>query len=117
MDPRSSLGIGPRFERCGENSSGVHYDFAEGIGKIARNTTGDRRRKTMRLTVGNAGSCRITGVDQRIGQHVVQVGIGKVKGIIFPRFPTVKPPVSGGCTAVAQVFERLTTVELPKTDG
>ncbi|RWV84388.1 hypothetical protein GW17_00053897 [Ensete ventricosum] len=34
----------------------------EGIEKIARNTSGDRRRKTVRLTVGNAGGYWITGV-------------------------------------------------------
>ncbi|RWW81493.1 hypothetical protein BHE74_00010101 [Ensete ventricosum] len=36
-------------------------DIAKGIGKIARNTPGDRQRKTVRLAVGNAGGCRITG--------------------------------------------------------
>ncbi|RWW03343.1 hypothetical protein GW17_00033503 [Ensete ventricosum] len=34
----------------------------ESIEKIARNTLGDRRRKTMILGVGNAGGCRIAGV-------------------------------------------------------
>ncbi|RWW15279.1 hypothetical protein GW17_00020888 [Ensete ventricosum] len=34
----------------------------EGIGKIARNTLGDCRRKTMRLTIGNAGGRQITEV-------------------------------------------------------
>ncbi|RZS24903.1 hypothetical protein BHM03_00058030 [Ensete ventricosum] len=37
-------------------------DFAEGIEKIARNTMKDRRRKIMRLTVGNAVGCQIVGV-------------------------------------------------------
>ncbi|RWW10908.1 hypothetical protein BHE74_00046159 [Ensete ventricosum] len=37
-------------------------DFAEGIKKITRNTLGDHRRKIVRLTVGNAGGCRIAGV-------------------------------------------------------
>ncbi|RZR98644.1 hypothetical protein BHM03_00028038 [Ensete ventricosum] len=40
----------------------VMDDFAEGIGKIARNMPGDRRRKTVRLTAGEAGGCRFTGV-------------------------------------------------------
>ncbi|RRT52838.1 hypothetical protein B296_00020850 [Ensete ventricosum] len=37
-------------------------DFAEGIEKITRNTLGDHRRMIVRLTVGNAGGCRIAGV-------------------------------------------------------
>ncbi|RRT40874.1 hypothetical protein B296_00049723 [Ensete ventricosum] len=36
MDPGSSLGIGPRFGRCDGSSPGVRLDFADGIGKIAR---------------------------------------------------------------------------------
>ncbi|RWW38569.1 hypothetical protein BHE74_00056193 [Ensete ventricosum] len=62
MDPRSSLGIGPRFGRCGGSSLRVRYDFAESIGKITRNMSGDRWRKTMRFAAGNVGSCRIAGV-------------------------------------------------------
>ncbi|RWW07283.1 hypothetical protein GW17_00029339 [Ensete ventricosum] len=49
MNLGSSLGIEPKIGRCGGSSSSVRYDFAEGIGKIARNTPGDRQRKTMRL--------------------------------------------------------------------
>ncbi|RRT58238.1 hypothetical protein B296_00039673 [Ensete ventricosum] len=62
MDPGSNLGIEPRFGRCGGSSPGVRYDFAEGIEKITRNTSGDRRRKTVRLTTWNAGGYRIAGV-------------------------------------------------------
>ncbi|RWW56482.1 hypothetical protein BHE74_00036803 [Ensete ventricosum] len=62
MDPGSSLSIGPRFGQCDGSSSGVQLDFIEGIGKIARNMPGDRRRKTMRLAAGNAKGCRIMGV-------------------------------------------------------
>ncbi|RZS14428.1 hypothetical protein BHM03_00046126, partial [Ensete ventricosum] len=40
----------------------THRKIVGGIGKIARNTPGDRQRKTVRLAVGNAGGCRITGV-------------------------------------------------------
>ncbi|RWV85563.1 hypothetical protein GW17_00052637 [Ensete ventricosum] len=40
----------------------IMIDFAKGIGKIARNTPGDRRRKTVRLTAGEAGGCRFVGV-------------------------------------------------------
>ncbi|RZS05516.1 hypothetical protein BHM03_00036050 [Ensete ventricosum] len=45
---------------------------------------------------------------------MVQVRIGEVKGITFPGFPTVEPPASDYCTAVAQVFKRLTTAEPPR---
>ncbi|RRT84478.1 hypothetical protein B296_00006688 [Ensete ventricosum] len=62
MDPGSSLGIRPRIRRHGGSSSGVRYDFVEDIRKIARNTLGDHWRKTVRLTVGNVGGCRIIGV-------------------------------------------------------
>ncbi|RWV82615.1 hypothetical protein BHE74_00047185 [Ensete ventricosum] len=58
MDPRSSLGIGPRFRRCSGSLPGVRKDFAEGIGKIARNMPRDQRRMTMRLTAGNAKGCK-----------------------------------------------------------
>ncbi|RZS06377.1 hypothetical protein BHM03_00037013, partial [Ensete ventricosum] len=54
VDLGSNLGIGPRFGRCGGSSPGVRQDFVKGIGKIARNTSGDRRRITVRLTIGNA---------------------------------------------------------------
>ncbi|RRT57526.1 hypothetical protein B296_00034095 [Ensete ventricosum] len=37
-------------------------DFTEGMRKITRNTPGDRRRMTVRLTAGNTGGCRIAGV-------------------------------------------------------
>ncbi|RWW55069.1 hypothetical protein BHE74_00038313 [Ensete ventricosum] len=50
------------FGRCDESSPGVRQDFIEGIGKIARNMLGDRQRKTMRLTVGDSGGCRIARV-------------------------------------------------------
>ncbi|RWV85367.1 hypothetical protein BHE74_00028756 [Ensete ventricosum] len=42
--------------------SGVAEMLVGSIGKIARNTTGDRRRKTVRLIVGNAGGCWIARV-------------------------------------------------------
>ncbi|RZR87779.1 hypothetical protein BHM03_00015245 [Ensete ventricosum] len=78
---RSSLGVlgackdgarefAGRRLRLTERLSGVvkkftgrlRQDFPEGIGKIARNTSGDRQRKTIRLVVGNVGGCQITGV-------------------------------------------------------
>ncbi|RZS15304.1 hypothetical protein BHM03_00047140, partial [Ensete ventricosum] len=36
--------------------------FAEGIEKLARNTSGDRQRKTVRLVAVESGGCRIAGV-------------------------------------------------------
>ncbi|RRT60904.1 hypothetical protein B296_00012630 [Ensete ventricosum] len=36
--------------------------FAEGIGKLARNTLGDYRRKTMRLATEDSEGCRNVGV-------------------------------------------------------
>ncbi|RRT48747.1 hypothetical protein B296_00009697 [Ensete ventricosum] len=62
IDPGSSLGIEPRFRRCGGSSPGVHLNFTEGIGKIARNTLGDRWRRTVRLVIRNTESCQIVGV-------------------------------------------------------
>ncbi|RRT31934.1 hypothetical protein B296_00040344 [Ensete ventricosum] len=62
MNPGSSLGIGPRIRRCGGSSPSVRYDFAEGIGEIARNTPGDRWRKTVRLVAGKARGCRYVGI-------------------------------------------------------
>ncbi|RWW58131.1 hypothetical protein BHE74_00035041 [Ensete ventricosum] len=48
--PRTSLGIGPGSD----DAVGFHWEFArrfiEGIGKFARNTPGDHREKTKRLT-------------------------------------------------------------------
>ncbi|RWW73846.1 hypothetical protein BHE74_00018247 [Ensete ventricosum] len=40
--------------------------FAEGIEKLARNTLGDRRRKTVRLTAWNVRGCRIAGVRSEV---------------------------------------------------
>ncbi|RWV90348.1 hypothetical protein GW17_00047453 [Ensete ventricosum] len=71
MDPRSSLGIRPRFGRAG-SSPGVRLDFAEGFGKIARNTSRDYRRKTVRLTTKNVGGCRITGALGRSEDNAVR---------------------------------------------
>ncbi|RWV90586.1 hypothetical protein GW17_00047198 [Ensete ventricosum] len=62
MDPGLSLGIGPRFRRCGGSSPGVCLDFTEGIRKITKNTSGDHRRKIMRLATRNAGGYRIARV-------------------------------------------------------
>ncbi|RWV90229.1 hypothetical protein BHE74_00032704 [Ensete ventricosum] len=43
--PRSSLSIEPGFRRCSGISSKFARRFVEGIGKLAGNTPGDRRKK------------------------------------------------------------------------
>ncbi|RZS14872.1 hypothetical protein BHM03_00046654 [Ensete ventricosum] len=62
MDPGSSLGIGPGSD----DAMGPCWEFArrfvEGIRKLARNTLGDHRRKTVRLTAVESGGCRVVGV-------------------------------------------------------
>ncbi|RWW78648.1 hypothetical protein BHE74_00013120 [Ensete ventricosum] len=49
-EPRSSLSIRLGFGRCSEISPKFTRRFTEGIGKLARNTLGDCRKKTERLT-------------------------------------------------------------------
>ncbi|RRT37799.1 hypothetical protein B296_00020610 [Ensete ventricosum] len=76
-------------------------DFGKGIGKIARNTPGDRWKKIVRLTTGNAEGCQITGVSGCTATAQV-----------FGWLPTTEPPrpmtelpipcfqgAFGGCTA------------------
>ncbi|RWW38651.1 hypothetical protein BHE74_00056104 [Ensete ventricosum] len=45
--PRSSLSIGSGFGRCSGISPKFARRFTEGIGKLAGNTPGDRRKKTI----------------------------------------------------------------------
>ncbi|RWV77122.1 hypothetical protein GW17_00062097 [Ensete ventricosum] len=47
--PRSSLSIGSGFRRCSGISPMFVRRFAEGIRKLAGNTSGDHRKKTKRL--------------------------------------------------------------------
>ncbi|RWW37443.1 hypothetical protein BHE74_00057441 [Ensete ventricosum] len=51
-----------RRPRLARRLSGVAERLARSIRKIARNTSGDRWRKTVRLATGNAGGCQIVGV-------------------------------------------------------
>ncbi|RRT47347.1 hypothetical protein B296_00035399 [Ensete ventricosum] len=54
--------------------------FAEGIGKLARNTLGDRRRKTVRLTAGDSEGCGIAGIRRSVvDAGVPQEGLGSVR--------------------------------------
>ncbi|RRT55613.1 hypothetical protein B296_00017087 [Ensete ventricosum] len=61
--PRSSLSIGPGFKRCSGISPKFASRFAEGIGKLARNTPGDRRKKTKRLTARMSEAAGLVGVE------------------------------------------------------
>ncbi|RWW74504.1 hypothetical protein BHE74_00017570 [Ensete ventricosum] len=57
--PRSSLSIGPGFERCGGFRREFARRFVEGIGKLAENTPGDHRgedQKTCRKGYWIGGS-------------------------------------------------------------
>ncbi|RWW38235.1 hypothetical protein BHE74_00056543 [Ensete ventricosum] len=59
--PRSSLSIGPGFGRCSGISSKFARRFAEGIGKLAGNTLGDRWKKTGRLAARMPEATRLAG--------------------------------------------------------
>ncbi|RWW71855.1 hypothetical protein BHE74_00020379 [Ensete ventricosum] len=69
---RSSLSIGPEFERCSgislEFASGISLEFArrftEGIGKLARNMSGDCRKKTRGLTARMPEAVELAGVNR-----------------------------------------------------
>ncbi|RRT50192.1 hypothetical protein B296_00004061 [Ensete ventricosum] len=72
---------------------GPHREFAEGIGMLARNTSGNHRKKTVRLVVRTLEAARLMGIS------------------------TAEPPMSDGCTAAAQDFEWLSTAEPPWLGG
>ncbi|RRT38583.1 hypothetical protein B296_00040572 [Ensete ventricosum] len=59
---RSSFSIGPGFRRCSGISSKFTRRFAEGIGKLTRNTPGDNRKKTGRLAATIPEPIRLVGV-------------------------------------------------------
>ncbi|RWW69266.1 hypothetical protein BHE74_00023147 [Ensete ventricosum] len=61
--PRLTGRLSRVAERLGGSWEGLEVDvFAEGIGKLARNTLGDHRRKTVRLIARDSGGCRNVGV-------------------------------------------------------
>ncbi|RRT49265.1 hypothetical protein B296_00020971 [Ensete ventricosum] len=78
--PRSSLGIGPRFGRCSGISSKFAKRFVEGIGKLARNTLGDHRKKIGRLA---ARMSEVAGLVGRVNRP-------------YPDIRAVEPPRSTG---------------------
>ncbi|RRT41393.1 hypothetical protein B296_00040287, partial [Ensete ventricosum] len=45
-----------------DNAVGPRREFAEGIGKLAGNTPGDRWKKTVRFTARMPETARLTGV-------------------------------------------------------
>ncbi|RZS20488.1 hypothetical protein BHM03_00053016 [Ensete ventricosum] len=86
MGPRSSLSIGLGFGRCSGISPKFARRFSEWIEKLAGNTLGDRRKKIESLILRMSKAAGLAGAS--------------------------KPSVNIGCTAVAQAFRRLTTVDL-----
>ncbi|RRT63737.1 hypothetical protein B296_00018983 [Ensete ventricosum] len=56
------LSIRSGFERCSEISLEFARRFAEGIGKLARNMSGDCRKKTIRLVARMPESTGFAGV-------------------------------------------------------
>ncbi|RRT46382.1 hypothetical protein B296_00033964 [Ensete ventricosum] len=62
MDPKSSLGISQGLDNAVGARRKFARRFAEEIGKLARNTPGDRQRKTVRLAAGDYEGCRNAGV-------------------------------------------------------
>ncbi|RWV76848.1 hypothetical protein GW17_00062427, partial [Ensete ventricosum] len=57
---------------------------------------------------------KLTGINQGIDQLMVQIRIGKVKGITFPGFSTVELPVGIGSINRTQDFGWLSAAEPPK---
>ncbi|RWW73910.1 hypothetical protein BHE74_00018173 [Ensete ventricosum] len=55
--PRSSLSIKPGFRRC----SGISSKFVRRFGKLAGNTPGDRRKKTIGLTARMLEATELAG--------------------------------------------------------
>ncbi|RRT34391.1 hypothetical protein B296_00038742 [Ensete ventricosum] len=92
--PRSSLGIG----LGSDDVVGPRWEFAEGIGKLARNMSGDHRKKTGRLTERISKAAKLAGV---------QAGIRKVEGTTFSEIPMGKPLVSNDWTARTLETRRL----------
>ncbi|RRT69348.1 hypothetical protein B296_00006492 [Ensete ventricosum] len=89
--PRSSLGIGPGSDNVVGPRREFTRRFAEGIGKLAENTPGDRRKTRCK----NAGSCRIGGMRRRMGG---QAWPGLLQGR-----PVVAKPLAKGQLAMAKV--------------
>ncbi|RZS18799.1 hypothetical protein BHM03_00051132 [Ensete ventricosum] len=89
--PRSSLGIRPGSDDAAGPRREFTRRFAKGIGKLAWNTPGERRKKTRRLAA-------------RMPEAVGLAGI-----------PVGKPPVSGDWTARTLEIGWLPTAEPPRS--
>ncbi|RZS07351.1 hypothetical protein BHM03_00038174 [Ensete ventricosum] len=90
------------------NLPGVRRELTEGIGSLLGWRKGVCRKKTetrQKIVGGSRKAYRDFG------------RIAKVKGITFLGFLMAEPPVSDGCTIVAQDFEQLSVAELPRLNS
>ncbi|RWW56210.1 hypothetical protein BHE74_00037094 [Ensete ventricosum] len=85
-EPRSSLSIEPGFGRCSGISPKFARRFAEGIGKLARNTSGDRRKKIGRLVARMPEAIGLArGKENVIADALLQLsGQAKILAISLP---------------------------------
>ncbi|RZS20859.1 hypothetical protein BHM03_00053416 [Ensete ventricosum] len=72
--PRSSLGIGPSSDDAVEHHREFARRFAKGIEKLAGNMLGNRRKKTIGLTVRISET---VGLGRRFGLHPKKIGSGR----------------------------------------
>ncbi|RRT77886.1 hypothetical protein B296_00010244 [Ensete ventricosum] len=81
--PRSSLGIGSGSDDAMGFRREFARRFAEGIGKLTGNTSGDHRKKTKRLTARIPNAAGLAGVNRP-----------------YPGIRATKPPRSTGKPSV-----------------
>ncbi|RWV84231.1 hypothetical protein GW17_00054067 [Ensete ventricosum] len=74
--PRLSLSIGAGFERCSGISPKFARRFAEGIGKLTGNTSGDHRKKIGRLAARMSEAIGLAVVRFWFGLHPKKIGSG-----------------------------------------
>ncbi|RWW40142.1 hypothetical protein BHE74_00054460 [Ensete ventricosum] len=91
--PRLSLGIGPGLD----DAVGFHWEFArrfaEGIRKLAENTSGDHREKIGRLAASMPEATRLAGESGYFGRLIRP---GPTDKLPYPGFRAPKPPRSAG---------------------
>ncbi|RWV84465.1 hypothetical protein GW17_00053821 [Ensete ventricosum] len=93
--PRSSLSIGPGFRRCSEISPEFARRFAEGIGKLVGNMSGDYWKKTIGLAARMSKAAGLAGglvFTQR--RSVVDTDVPQEGGLGSGRRPVMSPPHS-----------------------
>ncbi|RWW52359.1 hypothetical protein BHE74_00041222 [Ensete ventricosum] len=88
-EPRSNLSIGPGFGRCSGISSKFARRFAEGIRKLAGNTSGDHRKKIERLAARMPQAVELTEV--RSSESLRSTGVLLVPG--FSGYDWILAPV------------------------